>query len=531
MANEKIFQSRIQLKHDIEENWSKATNFIPKVGEIIIYDIDETNSIARFKIGDGITNINSLPFVSHHEAISYLPQELTEEQKLQAKSNIGAEDEIYILQEGETLDDAPDYVDVVYDSNEESLGFDVGQFATKEDVNEISEAIVDKAEIDEDGIVSFKNAIGEVLFSLDLSDLSSATYGEIQLSSVDVSITEGGSGVFTVKLATAPSGTQTVYLAVSDNTKVSVEPATLTFTTSNYNTEQTVTVTALEDTDEYDDSVLVSLTSKKVEAKVVMITIADDDKPEVITDGLALYVDYRNHTDDTSDTITDSASGLTFSNFSHFGKVDNGIYGKGAYKYLTVAKDDAHSAFVEKMKNGNGFTVEAFGTQIPASFFLPNYRAMISTGSENGFVTEEMIFTGNNTEPTRILKDGTTDYGRLTSDGHITINGNTIDIVLLADRYGVPESDVFVHIVKTFSPDGTIATWINGYKFDNNIVVENFASWDYDTMFADFSLRNNYIGDENKYTSSQRIYNRVLAEDEIRNNMEAEKSKMILTDF
>lgn len=90
MANEKVFQSRIQLKHDIEENWSKATNFIPKVGEIIIYDIDENNSIARFKIGDGITNVNSLPFVSHHEVISYLPQDLTEEQKAQARENIGA---------------------------------------------------------------------------------------------------------------------------------------------------------------------------------------------------------------------------------------------------------------------------------------------------------------------------------------------------------------------------------------------------------------------------------------------------------
>ena len=89
MANEKVFQSRIQLKHDIEENWSKATNFIPKVGEIIIYDIDENNSIARFKIGDGITNINSLPFVSHHEVISYLPQELTEEQQMQARANLG----------------------------------------------------------------------------------------------------------------------------------------------------------------------------------------------------------------------------------------------------------------------------------------------------------------------------------------------------------------------------------------------------------------------------------------------------------
>ncbi len=398
-------------------------------------------------------------------------------------------------------------------------------------VPQLSEAIADKAEIDEDGIVNFKNANGKVLFTLDLSDLSSATYGEMLVSTVDVSITEGGSGVFTVKLATAPSGTQTVYLAVSDNTKVSVQPATLTFTTNNYNTEQTVTVTALEDTDEYDDSVSVSLTSKKVEAKVVMITISDNDKPEVITDGLTLYVDYRNHTDDTSDTITDSASGLTFSNFSHFNKVDNGIYGKKAYKYLTVAKDDAHTAFVEKMKNGNGFTIEAFGTQIPTCFFLPNYRDMISTGSDGGFVTEGMVFTANNTNPTRILENGTTDHSRLTSDGNITINGNTLTIVAVANRYDVPESDVFMHIVKTFSPDGTIATWINGYKFDNEIVIDNFASWDYATMFADFSLRNSYVGSESSYTSSQRIYNRVLTEDEIRKNMKAEKSKMILTAF
>lgn len=63
MANEKVFQSRIQLKHDTEENWSKATNFILKVGEIIIYDVDENNPIARFKIGDGTSSCTSLPFI------------------------------------------------------------------------------------------------------------------------------------------------------------------------------------------------------------------------------------------------------------------------------------------------------------------------------------------------------------------------------------------------------------------------------------------------------------------------------------
>lgn len=90
MANEKVFQSRIQLKHDIEENWLKATNFIPKEGEIVIYDVDANNPIARFKIGDGVTKVNQLSFVSHHKIISYLPQVLSEEEKAQARENIGA---------------------------------------------------------------------------------------------------------------------------------------------------------------------------------------------------------------------------------------------------------------------------------------------------------------------------------------------------------------------------------------------------------------------------------------------------------
>ena len=35
---EKQLKTRIQLKIDTEENWSKATNFIPKEGEVIPVD-------------------------------------------------------------------------------------------------------------------------------------------------------------------------------------------------------------------------------------------------------------------------------------------------------------------------------------------------------------------------------------------------------------------------------------------------------------------------------------------------------------
>ena len=61
MSN-KTIHSRIVHKHDTETNWLKSS-FTPKQGEIIIYDIDATHTAERIKIGDGIKNVNALPFV------------------------------------------------------------------------------------------------------------------------------------------------------------------------------------------------------------------------------------------------------------------------------------------------------------------------------------------------------------------------------------------------------------------------------------------------------------------------------------
>ena len=67
MAAEKKITSRIQQKHDTAANWANATTFIPKKGEIVIYDAEYNASgvqtqAVRFKIGDGSRTINNLPF-------------------------------------------------------------------------------------------------------------------------------------------------------------------------------------------------------------------------------------------------------------------------------------------------------------------------------------------------------------------------------------------------------------------------------------------------------------------------------------
>ena len=58
----KTIKRRIVNKHDTAANWTKAINFVPLNAELIIYDPDDTYFYSRFKIGNGIDNVNDLPF-------------------------------------------------------------------------------------------------------------------------------------------------------------------------------------------------------------------------------------------------------------------------------------------------------------------------------------------------------------------------------------------------------------------------------------------------------------------------------------
>lgn len=87
---EKNVKTRIQHKHDTEANWSKATGFIPKIGELIVYDADGTYSYPRFKVGDGTTSVVNLAF-ANEQVLS--TQVIHSENKLQLSNIIDS----YIL--------------------------------------------------------------------------------------------------------------------------------------------------------------------------------------------------------------------------------------------------------------------------------------------------------------------------------------------------------------------------------------------------------------------------------------------------
>ena len=65
-------------------------------------------------------------------------------------------------------------------------------------------------------------------------------------SSVNVA-ENSGTGTYTVKLNTQPTSTVTVAISSADTTEITVSPSSLSFTTSNYSTAKTVTLTGVND--------------------------------------------------------------------------------------------------------------------------------------------------------------------------------------------------------------------------------------------------------------------------------------------
>lgn len=69
-----VLSSRFFILHDTEANWVNMTSFIPEKGEPVVYDVDEDYNYERLKIGDGVRNVNELPFLENTGPAGYTPK-------------------------------------------------------------------------------------------------------------------------------------------------------------------------------------------------------------------------------------------------------------------------------------------------------------------------------------------------------------------------------------------------------------------------------------------------------------------------
>ena len=176
-----------------------------------------------------------------------------------------------------------------------ALTFGTGTWSTAQPVT--VSAVADDDLWDEATSISHTVAIGTNTFSgrSVLVQVSDDDVAALTLTNSDfeagvtfdhlLEMTEGETATYTVAPATQPGADLTVELSSSDDTDVTVAPSSLTFSTTNWMTAQTVTLTAREDDDlSHTRAVITHETTVGGEEYVlarVAVDVADPDQPEL----------------------------------------------------------------------------------------------------------------------------------------------------------------------------------------------------------------------------------------------------------
>ena len=148
----------------------------------------------------------------------------------------------------------------------------------------------------------------------------------VTVTEASLSITEGKSGTYKVKLDTQPTADVTITVTSSDEGAVTVTPASLTFTAGNWNTARAVTVEAVHDEDIADETATLTHVAAGGDTNYagiaidsVSVSVTDDDEPGLtvtptrlnITEGGSKSYQVKLKTRPTADvtiTITSSNS-------------------------------------------------------------------------------------------------------------------------------------------------------------------------------------------------------------------------------
>ena len=169
---------------------------------------------------------------------------------------------------------------------------------------------------------------------------------------------------YTVVLDSRPTADVTVTVAGHSGTDVTPDPDTLTFTTSNWDTVQTVTVTAGDDADTTDGSVTLTHSAASTDTGYsgitiagVVVTVRDNDTAQVtgvtVDEGDAQLV--------VNWTAVDNATGYTVQ-----WKSGGQDYNTGD-RQATVTPGSTTSHTIEGLANGTEYTVRVIATRTDAN--------------------------------------------------------------------------------------------------------------------------------------------------------------------
>ena len=143
-----------------------------------------------------------------------------------------------------------------------SLTFTTGNWNTAQTITvtaaQDADAANDMATLTHDPSGADYNSVSDVTLTVTVTDDETAG---ITVSPTSLPVNEGSTATYTIVLDTQPTSGVTVTINdPTDNTDVTADTASLSFSTSNWSTPQTVTVRASEDADSAQDTATVTHT-------------------------------------------------------------------------------------------------------------------------------------------------------------------------------------------------------------------------------------------------------------------------------
>ena len=126
----------------------------------------------------------------------------------------------------------------------------------------------------------------EAIISITIDD-DELTNPLLMISTEEINMEEGSARGYSIRLSETPKGEVTVAIS-SNRASVAIRPSVLSFSVSNWNVEQNVKISVLEDDDADNDSAIIGHRVSgggydNVETPSLMVNIADNDDPSNIT--------------------------------------------------------------------------------------------------------------------------------------------------------------------------------------------------------------------------------------------------------
>jgi len=116
-------------------------------------------------------------------------------------------------------------------------------------------------------------------------DVASIVIDPANITATGLTILENaGTGTFNVRLGTQPATDVVIDLTSNNTSEATVAPASLTFTNGNWNTNQTVTVTGVNDDIDRDDSTTLGIAVNDAASDDTYDGVSDETAPITITD-------------------------------------------------------------------------------------------------------------------------------------------------------------------------------------------------------------------------------------------------------